>query len=138
MTSDDYIKTLWTVDKIRLREDYEIPADSFNQIYGDGDVADDTITTLKFENMALSQEDVQILHDMELSVIEQLLEVLDITDLDRMLGEHGTNIEEVRESDTKHPIDIFNILKRTSKMWKIIQQEVKNDKISKILGEANL
>ena len=121
-----------------MRTDYEVQDDVFNQLHGEGDIADDTITTEKYENMALSQEDVHILHQKELSILKELSVIMEETDLDELLKQHGSNIEDVRESDTKHPVDIFNILKRTSVMWRSIQQNAKDTRISNILGRENL
>ena len=47
---------------------------------------------------------------------------------------HGFSVEIVKKSDTNHPIDNFNLLKRISLAWKAIQEKTKDQNIKYILG----
>ncbi len=92
-----------------MRTDYEVSLDIYDRIHREGNIADDDITILKYESMAQSQEDVQILHEKELLILRVLSAIMEETDLNEMLNKYGSNTEKVRESDTKHPVDICNI-----------------------------
>ena len=136
ITKENYIKTLWTVDKIRISEDYEAMDEyHFNTFFGKGN---DITEKEKFEYMVLSQDDTKILHNKEQEVVAELLEIFNINYINNMLKVYGFDVKTIIESDVNHPVDIYNILKRTSIVWKDLQSKSKDDRIKKILGMAFL
>ena len=65
-----------------------------------------------------------------------LFKILDETQLNSIFEEYGFNIKILQESDTNHPVDNFNLVKRISLYWKDIQYKTKDNRIQMILGKA--
>ena len=53
------------------------------------------------------------------------------------LGEYGESIEIVIDTDPLHPVDSFNLLKRTSLHWPTLQQEIKDHIAKEIIGKKS-
>ncbi len=124
------------MDKIRISEDYETMDEFYyNSFFGKGELSDEKEL---FEYMVLSQDDTKILHNKEIDVIAKLLKILNINDLNDMLNEYGYDVKAILDSDVNHPVDIYNIIKRTSIVWKDLQSKSKDDRFKNILGMAVL
>ena len=138
MTDKDYSKTLWMVDRIRMRFDHEVAfADEkkFYRYFGEGDEIRDNEEN---EIIANSYEDIITLHKKELELLTELQENFDVNNINEILQEYETNIEIIQQTDPNHPVDIFNLLKRMSIVWKSIQQTTKDVNIKALLGQTDL
>ena len=51
------------------------------------------------------------------------------------LGEYGESIEIVIDTDPLHPVDSFNLLKRTSLHWPTLQEEIQDHIAKEIIGK---
>ena len=133
MTDSEYMKTLWTVDKIRMRVDYETSdEESFRMFNGDGK----DIYNHKSINLILSFQDIQICYAKELNIVTEILNTEDIDDFMKLLDIHEIELNTIKQSDMNHPVDIFNLYKRLSIFWKEAQQILKNENLRRLLGES--
>ena len=133
MTDSEYMKTLWTVDKIRMRVDYETSDEvSFRMFNGDGK----DIYNHKSINLILSFQDIQICYAKELNIVTEILNTEDIDDFMKLLDIHEIELNTIKQSDMNHPVDIFNLYKRLSIFWKEAQQILKNENLRRLLGES--
>ncbi len=132
MTDSDYMKTVWTVDKIRMRVDYEsVNEKSFRKFSGDGYDPD-----TQPNNLILSFEDIQVCFAKELDIIKEISNSEEKNDFIKLLSEHKIELDTITQSDMSHSVDIFNLYKRLSIFWKEVQQKFKNDDTRKVLGET--
>ena len=135
MTDSEYMKTLWTVDKIRMRVDYETSdEESFRMFNGDGK----DLYNHKSINIILSFQDIQICYAKELNIVTEILNTEDIDDFMKLLDIHEIELNTIKQSDMNHPVDIFNLYKRLSILWKEAQQILKNEIVRRLLGESYL
>ena len=133
MTDSEYMKTLWTVDKIRMRVDYETSdEESFRMFNGDGK----DIYNHKSINLILSFQDIQICYAKELDIVNEILNTEDNDDFIKLLDIHEIELNTITQSDMNHPVDIFNLYKRLSIFWKEAQQILKNENLRRLLGES--
>ena len=133
MTDSEYMKTLWTVDKIRMRVDYETSdEESFRMFNGDGK----DIYNHKSIYLILSFQDIQICYAKELNIVTEILNTEDIDDFMKLLDIHEIELNTIKQSDMNHPVDIFNLYKRLSIFWKEAQQILKNENLRRLLGES--
>ena len=51
------------------------------------------------------------------------------------LGEYGESIEIVIDTDPLHPVDSFNLLKRTSLHWPTLQEKIQDHIAKEIIGK---
>ena len=66
---------------------------------------------------ASSSEDMQLLLQRELAMIEDILRQISADDLNRLLERFGYTLAIIRRTDVLHPIDGYNLIKRTARMW---------------------
>ncbi len=132
MTDSDYMKTVWTVDKIRMRVDYESADEiSFRKYNGDGHDPE-----IQPSNLILSFEDILACFAKELDIIKEILNTEGKNNFIKLLSEHKIELDTITQSDMSHPVDIFNLYKRLSIFWKEVHQKFKNDNTRKVLGET--
>ena len=134
MTDSDYMKTVWTVDKIRMRVDYEtISETSFRKFNGDGNDPE-----IQPNNLILSFEDIQVCFARELDIIKQISNSEEKNNFIKLLSEYKIELDTITQSDMSHPVDIFNLYKRLSTFWKEVHQTFDNEDTRKVLGETYL
>ena len=130
MSDSDYIKTVWTVDKIRMRVDYETSEEFHFAVNGDGHGLAD-----KSNKVILSFNDIQVCYSKELDIVNAILSTEDKTDFINTLGEFKIELDTITQSDMSHPVDIFNLYKRVSIFWKETQQILKGVSVKRLIGE---
>ena len=134
MTTENYRNTLWTVDRIRFRNEVEVVfnEEGFPRFYGYGDVKKNSDE--KDQKIAYSYEDIKTLYVKEMEVVTKLLNIIQEKELDDMLEKYDTSVEIVKEMDVNHPVDMFNLLRRMSITWKLIQEKTSDKRVKKLLG----
>ena len=131
MSDSDYIKTVWTVDKIRMRVDYETSEEFHFAVNADGHGLAD-----KSNKVILSFNDIQVCYSKELDIVNAILNTEDKNDFINTLGEFKIELDTISQSDMSHPVDIFNLYKRVSIFWKETQQVLKSVSLKRLIGET--
>ncbi len=129
MTDGDYMKTVWTVDKIRMRVDYETNEEDHFAINGAGHGLADK------SKIILSFNDIQVCYSKELDIVNVILNTEDKNNFFDTLGEFKIELDTITQSDMNHPVDIFNLYKRVSTFWKEAQQRFKSLSVTRLIGE---
>ena len=62
--------------------------------------------------------------------MEKLLQHITSEKLDELLGTDGYSLKNIEETNIKHPIDNYNLLKRTARTWRKIKDTVDSDKVN--------
>ena len=86
----------------------------------------------KLSNTALSIEDLYILHGRELELLDRVLTYIPAKDLDSVLRKDGYSISIIRNTIVNHPIDNYNLLKRTSRTWRNLKDILDIKEVSTI------
>jgi len=120
--------TYWTVDLVRIKQDIDLlNSNEFYELYGPG-----TTQTRKEDrkaNLAFSIEDIGQLHDLEVKLTESILKIISEKQLNQLLGDYS--IEIILKTDPLHPIDIYNLLKRTARAWKSSRNKTDNEAVKR-------
>ena len=87
------------------------------------------------QKIAYSYEDIKTLYVKEMEVVTKLLNIIKEKELDDMLEKYDTSVEIVKEMDVNHPVDMFNLLRRMSITWKLIQEKTSDKRVKKLLGK---
>lgn len=124
--------TLWVVDDIRFRDDIELSEmEGHDNLYGVG--TKDLAESAKLNNTALSVEDLYILQGREKLLIEKILKHITPEKLDELLGPDGYSLKNIEETNIKHPIDNYNLLKRTARTWRKIKDTVDSEQVKELI-----
>ena len=75
-------------------------------------------------NTSSSIADLRILLQRELDLLKTLLLYFSKDDVNTMLEEDGYNIAMIEETDVLNPIDSYNLIKRTSRTWMKVKDEL--------------
>ena len=57
--------------------------------------------------------------------------------LDELLGTDGYSLKNIEETNIKHPIDNYNLLKRTARTWRKIKDTVDSDQVKNQVGREH-
>jgi hypothetical protein len=57
-----------------------------------------------------------------MDLVKAVLQRIGKDDLERLLSPYGYNVEMIRGTDVLHPIDGYNLIKRTARMWRNISE----------------
>ena len=90
----------------------------------------DSFVICNIDNIAQSIEDLYILHDQEIKLLEKVLHHISSDYLDSLLSEDGYSTSIIRNTIVKHPVDNYNLLKRTSLTWRKVKEKVVSDEVS--------
>ena len=97
------------------------------ELYGLGTTTTTTNTTNKVDNIQSSIADLRILHQREVDLIRVLegSEEAGLT-VEAVLAEDGFTLTSVYNSDVLHPVDSYNLIKRTARTWPRIFNKLTN------------
>ena len=109
---------------------------TFEDIYAEGTIKLDD--SKKLNNTALSIEDLYILHERELELLESVLTYIPAEELDSVLSKDGYSISIIRNTIVKHPIDNYNLLKRTSRTWRKIKDTLEIKEVRIFIQSAKM
>ena len=90
----------------------------------------DLFVICNIDNIAQSIEDLYILHDQEIKLLEKVLHHISSDYLDSLLSEDGYSTSIIRNTIVKHPVDNYNLLKRTSLSWRKVKEKVNSEEVS--------
>lgn len=130
-------KSLWKVVLKRPVSPFEeMGLDATLELYHEGTVKNFNRESEVLNNTQSSMADLQNLHSKELELLEHLTinEILMKTVRDEF-EQDGYSLESVKDSDVLHPIDSYNLIKRTSRTWTRIYTKLKALDKSTIIGE---
>ena len=121
---------MWMMS-IWLRGDIEhVDEDIFNELYGEGTIKQDD--SKKLSNTALSIEDLYILHEREMKLLDSVLTYIPAEELDSVLNKDGYSISIIKNTIVNHPIDNYNLLKRTSRTWRKLRDIMDIKKVNTV------
>ena len=88
------------------------------ELYGVGTTGSTTQLRNRVNNTQSSTADLKILHQREIHLINLLEESEGAWEtLRRVFAEDGFTVEAVLHSDVLHPVDSYNLIKRTARSW---------------------
>ena len=97
------------------------------ELYGVGTTTTTTDQSSRVDNIQSSIADLKILHQREVELIRALQgsEEASLT-LETVLAEDGFSLSSVINSDVLHPVDSYNLIKRTARTWTRIFSKLTN------------
>ena len=97
------------------------------ELYGLGTTATTTNTSNRVDNIQSSIADLRILHQREVELIRVLQGSKEATlTVETVMAEDGFTLDSVLHSDVLHPVDSYNLIKRTARTWTRIFQKLTN------------
>ena len=97
------------------------------ELYGLGTTATTTNTSNKVDNIQSSIADLKILHQREVDLIRVLRSNKEAgLTVEAVMAEDGFTLDSVIHSDVLHPVDSYNLIKRTARTWTRIFQKLTN------------
>ena len=96
----------------------QLDTESREELYGRGTTERTTTASSKVNNTQASTADLRILQQRELDLLRQLqLNQQAGLAVEAGLAEDGFSLESVLGSDVLHPVDSYNLVKRTARTW---------------------
>ena len=96
----------------------QLDSESREELYGLGTTERTTTASSKVNNTQASTADLRILQQRELDLLRQLqLNQQAGLAVEAGLAEDGFSLESVLGSDVLHPVDSYNLVKRTARTW---------------------
>ena len=113
--------------------------DQREELYGRGTTTDTTKVRNRVNNTQSSTADLRILHQREVNLIKLLQGSEHATETVRsVFEEDGFTVEAVLGSDILHPVDSYNLIKRTARTWTRIftQLSLEEERLKAAVEEA--
>ena len=97
------------------------------ELYGLGTTATTTNTSNRVDNIQSSIADLRILHQREVDLIRVLQASREAgLTIEAVMAEDGFTLDSVIHSDVLHPVDSYNLIKRTARTWTRIFKKLTN------------
>lgn len=75
--------------------------------------------------MTSSAEDMLRLHRQEIDMLQHILQRMTRNQVnDQLLARFNYTLEMIEKTDSLHPVDSYNLIKRTARMWPNVSQTV--------------